>query len=66
MFLVLFRTSEANRGIYTDDPNGCQLILATSASASIVPFVLHRLDDLHAATLPMQQAMSYLHTLWLG
>jgi len=69
-FLVLFRASEANRGIQTDDPTRCQLIWVTSASASIIPTVFMP-NALPAASLPIYpglgQALSYaeLHIQWL-
>jgi len=71
IFPVLFGESEANRGIHTDDPTGCQLIWFASASASTTATIFTP-DALPAATHPIYhglgQALSYagLHIQWLG
>jgi len=52
IFLDLFGSSAANRGIHTDDPTGYQLISVARASATIIPpFFMP--DALPSTTLPI-------------
>jgi len=66
---VLFKMSEANRVIHTDDPTECQLIWACETYASVIS-TMFMSDVLLTTTLQiypgLSQATSYarLHILW--